>query len=80
MTKFRQPFLSLDIGLPVKELSQPIRAAVSADGDGASGVRLAAVNRRGRAIDVDVRVSALHSDGDMPDGVIVIVNRVDDRS
>jgi len=68
-----QQFLALDIGLPVDQLGQPIRAALTAD-DGATELRVAAVNRRGRAIDANVRISPLHGDGQSPNGVIVLVD------
>jgi two-component system CheB/CheR fusion protein len=70
-----QHFLNLDIGLPVDELSQPVRAAVSGESE-IVDLRLPAVNRRGRAIDVDVRVAPLQRNGQAPDGVIVLVRRV----
>ncbi|TMK87247.1 MAG: PAS domain S-box protein, partial [Actinobacteria bacterium] len=69
-----QHFLNLDIGLPIDELSQPIRAAVTAEGE-IVDIRLPAVNRRGRAIDVDVRVAPLRRDGQAPDGAIVLVRQ-----
>jgi two-component system CheB/CheR fusion protein len=70
-----QRFLNLDIGLPIDQLSQPVRAAVSEQGE-IVDLQLPAVNRRGRAIDVDVRVAPLQSDGQGPQGVIVLVRRV----
>ena len=69
-----QHFLDLDIGLPVNELSEPVHAAVSGESE-IVDLRLPAVNRRGRAIDVDVRVAPLQRDGQAPDGVIVLVRR-----
>jgi len=68
-------FFNLDIGLPVDQLSQPVRAAVGGQ-SGVVDVRLSAVNRRGRAIEVDVRVAPLQSDGQVPEGAIVLVRRV----
>jgi two-component system CheB/CheR fusion protein len=70
-----QHFLNLDIGLPIDQLSQPVRAAVSEQGE-IVDLQLPAVNRRGRAIDVDVRVAPLQSDGQSPQGVIVLVRGV----
>jgi two-component system CheB/CheR fusion protein len=68
-------FFNLDIGLPVDQLSQPVRSALGGQ-DGIVDVRISAVNRRGRAIDVDVRVAPLQSDGQDPEGVIVLARRV----
>jgi two-component system CheB/CheR fusion protein len=65
-------FLNLDIGLPVDQLSQPIRAAVN--GEGSVEVRVPAVNRRGRSIDCDVRISAIDGDGQGANGVLVLVD------
>jgi two-component system CheB/CheR fusion protein len=65
-------FLNLDIGLPVDQLSQPIRAAMN--GEGAVEVRVPAINRRGRTIECDVRISPLDGAGHGPDGVIVLVD------
>src|SRR5439155_15858142 len=67
-----QHFLNLDIGLPVDPLSQPIRAALNGETE-IVDVPLHAVNRRGRAIEVSVRVAPLRGDGKAPDGVIVLV-------
>src|SRR5207237_10501170 len=69
-----QPTLNLDIGLPVSELSEPVRAAVNGESE-IVDLRLPAVNRRGRSIDIDVRVAPLQRDGQAPDGVIVLVRR-----
>jgi two-component system CheB/CheR fusion protein len=68
-------FLNLDIGLPVDQLSQSVRSALGGQ-DGIVDVRISAVNRRGRAIDVDVRVAPLRADGQDPEGVIVLARRV----
>jgi two-component system CheB/CheR fusion protein len=67
-----QQFFGLDIGLPVGDLSQPIRAALTSP-DGTAEVRVAAVNRRGKAIECKVRISPLRSNGQAPDGVILLV-------
>jgi two-component system CheB/CheR fusion protein len=69
-----QHFLNLDIGLPVDELGQAIRSTM-ADHNGNAEVRLAALNRRGRAIECLVRIAPLQSDG-QPDGVILLVDAV----
>jgi two-component system CheB/CheR fusion protein len=70
-----QHFLNLDIGLPIDQLSQAIRATVSGQSDTVD-LRVPAVNRRGRAIEVEVRVSPLVGDGQGPNGAIVLVRRV----
>ncbi|MBV8559633.1 MAG: PAS domain-containing protein [Acidimicrobiia bacterium] len=68
-----QQFFGLDIGLPVDELSQPIRSALT-NPDGSSEVQVAAVNRRGRALECNVRISPLKGDGQAADGVILLVD------
>lgn len=52
-----QHFLNLDIGLPVEQLRQPIRACLQ--GATSEEVSLAAVNRRGQAIQCKVTCTAL---------------------
>jgi two-component system, chemotaxis family, CheB/CheR fusion protein len=54
-----QHFLNLDIGLPVSELSKPLRE-VLAGGDGVPlELRLPATNRKGRRIEVKVRLAPM---------------------
>ncbi|MDF1506362.1 PAS domain-containing protein, partial [Roseisolibacter sp. H3M3-2] len=66
-------FLNLDIGLPVAQLAQPIRACLAGDLPGHDGV-LPATNRRGRAIACHVRVFPLVSrTREEPHGVIVLM-------
>jgi two-component system CheB/CheR fusion protein len=68
-----QHFLNLDIGLPVDQLRAPIREALAAKDGDTQHVRLAAVNRRGRDVDVAVTLTPLRGiDGEMH-GVIVMM-------
>jgi two-component system, chemotaxis family, CheB/CheR fusion protein len=55
-----QDLLSLDIGLPVAELAQPLEEAFSSAGK-SSDLVLEAVNRRGRSFACEVRVMPLFS-------------------
>jgi two-component system, chemotaxis family, CheB/CheR fusion protein len=57
-----QHFLNLDFGLPLDELSKPLRDAMSNGDDVELG--LAATNRRGRKVDVQVRIRPMESDAD----------------
>jgi two-component system CheB/CheR fusion protein len=67
-------FLNLDIGLPVAQLTQPIRAALAGDLEG-SEAELPATNRRGRAIVCRTRVLPLVSRAsESPQGVIVLMD------
>ncbi len=64
-------FLSLDIGLPTDELRPLIKQALN-DGEQVPEIRLAAVNRRGRKVDVRVACSPL-TDMDGATGVIMLM-------
>ncbi|HEU4462893.1 MAG TPA: CheR family methyltransferase [Solirubrobacterales bacterium] len=55
-----EDLISLDIGLPVKELDEPLQKALST-GSSSSDLTLDAVNRRGRSIECEVRVMPLVS-------------------
>ncbi|HEY0812641.1 MAG TPA: CheR family methyltransferase [Pseudonocardia sp.] len=70
-----QHFLNLDIGLPTGHLRPMIRNVLS-DGDQPAELSVAAVNRRGRTIDVRVGASALH-DKEATVGVIITMEGVD---
>jgi two-component system CheB/CheR fusion protein len=67
-----QPFFTLDIGLPVGQLRSVIDSVQASDGDAAQ-VRLAAINRRGRRIDVNVMCAAVGTGSDHARGVIVLM-------
>ena len=69
-----QPFFSLDIGLPVKELRNIIRT-VSKAKSGTDKVTVEAMNRRGRKISCKVTVSTL-GDGGKSDGVVVLMEEL----
>jgi two-component system CheB/CheR fusion protein len=67
-----QPFLELDIGLPVARLDEPIRQCLDGgDGDGVQTV-LDGVNRRGRPIRCKVTCTRL-MDGPGVAGVILLM-------
>ena len=66
-----QHFLDLDIGLPVDRLRNEVRQAVSAGGEQFE-VRMPAVNRFGRDIDVRVVGSTLWRDGEVRGAVLVM--------
>ncbi|HEX8857200.1 MAG TPA: CheR family methyltransferase [Thermoleophilaceae bacterium] len=65
-------FLNLDIGLPVEELRQPLKAALAGEpGDGAVSVE--AINRRGRPIIVDVSATPLLAEDGSIYGTILLM-------
>ena len=68
-------FLNLDIGLPVDRLRTPIRECLNGSSE-AVEVQLPALNRRGRAIDCLVRVTALR-EGSGVTGVILVMEAVE---
>jgi two-component system, chemotaxis family, CheB/CheR fusion protein len=69
-----QHFLNLDIGLPVNELSRPLRDALS-DG-GRMELELDATNRRGRAVRTQVRIAPMDGSA-MGTGLIVLMEAND---
>ena len=66
-------FLNLDIGLPVEQLRNPIRAALAQDDGQPEHLQIAAVNRRGRKIDCLVSMTPLRPRDGPPHGVIVMM-------
>ncbi|MBX9243877.1 PAS domain-containing protein [Actinotalea ferrariae] len=72
-----RPLVELDIGLPMDDLVPLLHAGLLPDAPLAGG-RLAAVNRRGRAVDVDVTVRPLRSNGGQElAGAILVMDVVD---
>jgi two-component system CheB/CheR fusion protein len=72
-----QHFLNLDIGLPVVQLSRPLRACLS--GEAVDGtVSLNATNRRGRSIRCRTTVTPLLGAGGENEGVIVLMEEVEE--
>jgi two-component system, chemotaxis family, CheB/CheR fusion protein len=65
-------FFSLDIGLPIELLGQPIRACLNGT-DGGAVVSLDAVNRRGRAVTCTVTVTSLAARDRSVLGVILVM-------
>ena len=68
-------FLDLDIGLPTDPVRSLIRGALN--GAGPQEAVVAAVDRRGRRVDVRVLGSALHGTTDAAGGIILTMERVD---
>jgi two-component system CheB/CheR fusion protein len=72
-----EDILTLDIGLPVEALREPLEDA-TAQGAKSSDLVLDAVNRRGRAFQCEVRVMPLFSAGQGLFGGIVLMREVGD--
>ncbi|HEY0023567.1 MAG TPA: CheR family methyltransferase [Longimicrobium sp.] len=67
-----QPFLHLDIGLPVERMKGVLRAVLDARSEGET-LMLDAVNRRGRAITCEVTVTPLTAAGQEVRGAVIVV-------
>jgi two-component system CheB/CheR fusion protein len=67
-----QPFLDLDIGLPVDQVRPALQEAMS-DGNGSQSTVLQATNRRGKTLTCRVTCSPLVGNDKTVRGVIVVV-------
>ena len=72
-----QPFLALDIGLPVERLQEPILQCMKSGPDGTEVV-LDGINRRGRTIRCQVTCTRL-GDGRGPAGAILLMEEVPEQ-
>jgi two-component system CheB/CheR fusion protein len=73
-----QHFFNLDIGLPTDRLRSLIRRTLAGE-DGPQEATVAAVNRRGRSIEVRVLGSALTRGTQAAAGIILTMEHVDPR-
>jgi two-component system CheB/CheR fusion protein len=71
-----QPFLNLDIGLPVQPLRGPMRACMAGETDHQE-VTLDATSRRGKAIQCRVTCTPLTTPDGERQGVILLIEEVD---
>jgi two-component system CheB/CheR fusion protein len=69
-----QHFLNLDSGPPVERLRPLIRDVV-VNGEPHAEVRLPAINRRGRSVELRVTVTPLNSGGDEPAGALLLMEQ-----
>jgi two-component system CheB/CheR fusion protein len=70
---------SLDIGLPLEALLPLLRGRLGTDQAFHEVVTLDAVNRRGRAVTVQVTVSRLSQDGGATPGALLMMDVVEPR-
>lgn len=71
---------SLDIGLPVENLTEPIRTFLAGDDDEDEQVlELEAVNRRGQSMIVQVTNTLRRGPERKTEGVVLLMRRVDDE-
>ncbi len=71
-----QHLLNLDIGLSTERLRPLLRDAISGEGSG-SPLRVDAINRRGRSVDLAVSASPLTLRNSTPTGAIVLMDQLD---
>jgi len=64
--------LGLDVGLPIERLKQPMRSVLT-DGNGHESLKLEAINRRGRPIEVHVTTTPLRTRTKGVRGVILVI-------
>lgn len=75
-----QPFLSLDIGLPVRMMKRPLLRFLGA-AEGEARLTLAAVNRRGKAVQCLIRCRGLYLDAaGSRKGVVLFVETTEQES
>lgn len=72
-----QNFLNLDIGLPVEQMRQSIRACLSGDAENLPELVLDAINRRGRSIQCRVTCTPLLGLEKQVQGVILLMEEVE---
>jgi two-component system, chemotaxis family, CheB/CheR fusion protein len=75
-----QNFLNLDIGLPVEQLRNPIRACLSGASTEGTVISLAAINRRGRSIKCNITCTPLTGMYGSIQGVILLMEEQDGTS
>jgi two-component system CheB/CheR fusion protein len=69
--------LNLDIGLPLEEVRPLLRHQLGRAGQAADSIRLDAVNRRGKPVQVQVTVTDLAGGSDGPPGAILVMDVLD---
>ena len=67
-----QELFSLDSGLPAEAVRSWLGAVVSGAEEGVYGQHLAAVNRRGRTVDLRVTITAMTTDSRAPSGALLL--------
>ena len=72
-----QHLLNLDIGLPTERLRPLVRGALNGSGGERQELRLEAINRRGRTVDLVVSASPMQPRGGDPTGAIVLMDLLD---
>ena len=72
--------LSLDIGLPVNKLAEPVRDFINADEEGGGQeIKLDAVNRRGKAISIQITNTLRAGPEGDTEGVVLVMEEVEEE-
>ncbi len=66
--------LTLDIGLPAEVLAPHLRRLLGQGGDGTASLQLAAVNRRGKTVDLRIAACPLRTEEGAASGVILVID------
>jgi two-component system CheB/CheR fusion protein len=74
----RAHLFNLDIGLPLERLQPLLKKQLAGGNSDHDSIRLEAVNRRGRPLEVLVTVTSLSSDSQEPTGAIVVMDVIED--
>jgi two-component system CheB/CheR fusion protein len=69
---FSQHFMSLDIGLPIEQLRQPLRAILNSEVENHE-LKMNARNRRGKAIECQIMLTPLNNSTSNIQGVILLM-------
>jgi two-component system, chemotaxis family, CheB/CheR fusion protein len=72
--------LTLDIGLPTAEIAPRLRRLLAGASDGTSALQLAAVNRRGRTVDLRIAASPLRTEEGATSGIILVIDHAEEKS
>ncbi|MCD2194703.1 PAS domain-containing protein [Actinomycetospora endophytica] len=72
-----QHLLNLDIGLPTDRLRPLVREVLNGSPPGDEGMRVEAINRRGRTVQLAIAVSPMAGRDGQPSGAIVLMDQVD---
>ena len=72
-----QHLLNLDIGLPTDRLRPRVRDVLTGQSDGAEPLRVEAINRRGRTVQLMISTSPLTGRDGHPSGAIVLMDQME---
>jgi two-component system, chemotaxis family, CheB/CheR fusion protein len=68
--------LALDIGLPTEVVTPHLRTLLNQAGDGSPALELAAVNRRGKTVNLRIAATPLRTEEGATSGFILVIDHV----